>query len=110
MAKARKKKPTPTASTTPKRSFSKPAPAAAVPQAITEQSIDQENNEPAPSEPKKEIKLDGVVDVIGAINELPKTKPESKADQSVSRSKAADVYKDVKPSNLIPPFMANRKK
>ena len=110
MAKSRKKKPTPVASSTPKRSFSKPAPAAPVPQAITEQSIDQENDTPAAVEPKKEIKLNGVQDVIGAINDMAQSAPAVKGDQPVSESKANDIYKDVKPSNLFPPFMANRKK
>jgi len=110
MAKSRKKVPTPVASSTPKRSFSKPAPAAAVPQAITDQSIDQENDTPAAAEPKKEIKLNGVQDVIGAINDMAKSAPAPKEDQPVSESKANDIYKGIKPSNLIPPFMANRKK
>ena len=107
MAKSRKKKPTPVASSTPKRSFSKPAPTAPVPQAITDQSIDMENEEPAAVEPKKEIKLNGVQDVIGAINDMAKSAPAPKEDQPVSESKANDIYKGIKPSNLIPPFMAN---
>jgi len=132
MAKSRKKKPTPVASSTPKRSFSKPAPAADVPEAITDQSIVMENEEPAPAadvpeaitdqsivmeneepaavEPKKEINLNGVQDVIGAINDMAQSAPAVKGDQPVSESKANDIYKDVKPSNLFPPFMANRKK
>ena len=110
MAKSRKKKPTPVASSTPKRSFSKPAPTAPVPQAITDQSIDMENEEPAAVEPKKEINLNGVQDVIGAINDMAQSAPAVKGDQPVSESKANDIYKDVKPSNLFPPFMANRKK
>ena len=110
MAKSRKKKPTAVASSTPKRSFSKPAPAAAVPQAITEQSIDQENDEPAQAEPKKEIKLNGVQEVIGHLNDQAQKENKSKEDQPVSESKANDIYRNVKPSNLIPPFMANRKK
>ena len=110
MAKSRKKKPTPVASSTPKRSFSKPAPAAPVPQAITEQSIDQENDAPAEAEPKKEINLAGVQEVIGHLNDQAQKENKNKEDQPVSESKANDIYKDVKPSNLIPPFMANRKK
>jgi len=110
MAKSRKKKPTPVASSTPKRSFSKPAPTAPVPQAITDQSIDMENEEPAAVEPKKEIKLNGVQDVIGVINDMAKSAPAVKGDQPVSESKANDIYKGIKPCNLIPPFMANRKK
>ena len=107
----KKKRSVPTKqSETPKRSFSKPAPVVGVSQAITELSIDQENSEAAPSVPKKEIIVSGLDQVFKQIKESVEDQPNKKGDQTVSQSKKDGIFKGISTTNLIPPYMANRKK
>jgi len=97
-------------SETPKRSFSKPAPVVGISQAITEMSIDQANDGPIAPEPKKEIIVSGLDQVFKQIKESVEDQPNKKGDQTVSQSKKDGIFKGISTTNLIPPFMANRKK
>ncbi len=107
---SKKKKPTVLKQTdTPKRSFSKPATAAAIPQAITELSIDQQNDEPIAPEPQAEIIVSSLGQVFKQIENSVPDQQEIKGDQKVSQSKKDDIFKGISTTNLIPPYMANRK-
>ena len=97
-------------SETPKRSFSKPAPVVGISQAITEMSIDQANDEPIAPEPQAEIIVSSLGQVFKQIENSVPDQQEVKGDQKVSQSKKDDIFKGISVTNLIPPFMANRKK
>ena len=97
-------------SETPKRSFTKPAPVVGISQAITELSIDQENDEPIAPEPQAEIIVSSLGQVFKQIENSVPDQQEVKGDQKVSQSKKDDIFKGISVTNLIPPYMANRKK
>jgi len=109
MAKKNKRSITLKPTSTPKRSFSKPAPSAPIPQAITELSIDQENDEPIAPERQAEIIVSSLGQVFKQIENSVPDQPKNQGDQKVSKSKKDDIFTGVSVTNLIPPYMANRK-
>ena len=96
-------------SETPKRSFTKPAPVVGISQAITELSIDQENDEPIAPERQAEIIVSSLGQVFKQIENSVPDQPKNQGDQKVSKSKKDDIFTGVSVTNLIPPYMANRK-